>query len=398
MRRLVWARAKAVVALLCCVLGAFTLASPAHGQTAPPTAEASGPPVLAYYYTWFSPGSWNRAKTDYPALGRYSSEDPVVLHQHIRWAKQVGIQGFIVSWKSSATNNHRLRLLMDAARAENFKLAMIYQGLDFNRRPLPADRVRQDYVTFAHDFAPDPVFLRIGGRPLTIFSGTWEYGTADVERITAAVRPGLLVLSSEKSVQGYQRLAPWTDGDAYYWSSVDPKTNPGYQAKLQDMGRAVHADGKQWIAPFAPGFDARLVGGRKTVDRRDGETLRLEYAAARASQPDLLGLISWNEFSENSHVEPSVRYGQRSLEVLGELLTGSAHAAITPPGGPAPAAPSDSGEPVAATGWGPLPGSWPNLALAGAFGILVVVGAALVGRRRRRSRRSRNRPDERADE
>ena len=41
------------------------------------------------------------------------------------------------------------------------------------------------------------------------------------------------------------------------------------------------------------------------MPRRDGATLRQEYAAALSSSPDALGLISWNEFSENTHVEPS---------------------------------------------------------------------------------------------
>ena len=42
-----------------------------------PTARAAGPPdpLFAYYYIWFNAGSWNRAKTDYPLLGRYSSDD-----------------------------------------------------------------------------------------------------------------------------------------------------------------------------------------------------------------------------------------------------------------------------------------------------------------------------------
>jgi hypothetical protein len=42
-------------------------------------------------------------------------------------------------------------------------------------------------------------------------------------------------------------------------------------------------------------------------------------AAAAAANPDVLGLISWNEFSENSYVEPSRRYGARYLEVLAAI-------------------------------------------------------------------------------
>jgi hypothetical protein len=217
---------------------------------------------------------------------------------------------------------------MDVANEEHFSLAMIYQGLDFARAPLPVERVRADFATFAREFAPDPAFLRVDGKPLTIFSGTWKFSPADVAGITGPVRSDLLVLSSEKSVEGYERIASSTDGDAYYWSSVNPETNTRYAEKLRAMGEAVHADGKYWIAPFAPGFDARLVGGSRAVERRDGETLRAEYAAAGASDPDAFGLISWNEFSENSHVEPSETYGAQSLDALGVLLLGEEYVPV----------------------------------------------------------------------
>jgi hypothetical protein len=47
--------------------------------------------------------------------------------------------------------------------------------------------------------------------------------------------------------------------------------------------------------------------------------LRQQLQAARDSSPDLIGLISWNEFSENSHIEPSVKHGMRYLEVVKDI-------------------------------------------------------------------------------
>ena len=63
------------------------------------------------------------------------------------------------------------------------------------------------------------------------------------------------------------------------------------------------------------------MGGSQEVLRRGGDTLRREYSAALSSSPDALGLISWNEFSENTHVEPSQTYGNTYLSVLTGLLT-----------------------------------------------------------------------------
>jgi hypothetical protein len=67
-------------------------------------------------------------------------------------------------------------------------------------------------------------------------------------------------------------------------------------------------------APVAPGrpTDWWNHGGRQ----KDGETLQIQFNTALQSSPDAIGLISWNEFSENSHIEPSENYGQRYLDVL----------------------------------------------------------------------------------
>jgi hypothetical protein len=55
------------------------------------------------------------------------------------------------------------------------------------------------------------------------------------------------------------------------------------------------------------------------VERRDGQTLQTELQVAYNSSPDAIGLISWNEFSENSHIEPSQNHGMRYLELLADF-------------------------------------------------------------------------------
>ncbi len=309
------AAAALCVAALC--LGAAAAAQPAAGSGG---GYAERPvPVLAYYYLWFAPSSWNRAKSDYPLLGRYSSDDELVMRRHVRWAKAAGIDGFVVSWKSTPTLNRRLAKLVRVANELDFRLAIIYQGLDFTRRPLPAGRVAADVRSFASTYARNRAFS-LFGKPVVIWSGTRRNTRATIARVAAAVRGRVLLLASEGSVGGYEAVADLVDGDAYYWSSVNPDTYRDYPEKLAAMGQAVHAHRGLWIAPAAPGFDARLVGGTTVVPRRDGETLRRELEAASSSSPDAIGLISWNEFSENSHVEPSRRYGTTSLEVLADAL------------------------------------------------------------------------------
>lgn len=300
--------------------------------TPTPTATAVGAahvPVLAYYYIWYDASSWRRAKTDYPVVGRYSSDDAKVVREQVRLAKRAGINGFIVSWKHTPVLDRRLAQLVDIAEQEHFRLAIIYQGLDFHRRPLPVDTVARDLQYFAVAFAKRAPF-QIFAKPLVIWSGTWQFSADDVARATAPVRGSIAVLGSEKNVAGYDRISSSVDGDAYYWSSVNPKTFQGYIEKLSDLGEAVRRAGGIWIAPAAVGFDARKVGGSTIVGRAGGSTLLTEIDAAITSSPDAIGLISWNEYSENSHIEPSVRYGYRALDVVGERLGSGAVSTTLP--------------------------------------------------------------------
>jgi len=305
--------------------------SSAAAQSTPAdgTPVAADVPVLAYYYIWFDSQSWDRAKTDYPTLGRYSSDDPRIMRDHIRWAKDAGIDGFIVSWKNTDKLTARLNRLVAIAKEEHFKLAIIYQGLDFERNPLSIDQVAADLDFFQKEYGKNKVF-NLFGRPVVIWSGTWEFSSEEIAAVTKSRRDKLQILASEKNVDGYLRLADVVDGNAYYWSSVNPGTQPDYGAKLQDMADAVHAHKGLWIAPAAPGFDARLIGGTRVVDRDDGATLVTQLNTAFASSPDAVGIISWNEFSENSHIEPSCSHGARYLQVIADFLGGTAPDDIAP--------------------------------------------------------------------
>ena len=79
--------------------------------------------------------------------------------RHVDWAKQAGIDGFIVSWKSTPVLNRRLERLAEVADAEHFKLLVIYQGLDFQREPLPASRVARTSIS-SRAASPDAGRLR----------------------------------------------------------------------------------------------------------------------------------------------------------------------------------------------------------------------------------------------
>ncbi len=314
----------AVVVGLVAAGGVFATAPPveAAGQDPAPVSSRGMPPVFAYYYIWFQPTSWLRAKTDYPLLGRYSSDDPVVMARHVTMAKEAGLTGFLVSWKDQDHLSSRLRTMVKTAERQEFKLGIIYQGLDFERNTLPVDQIAADLERFADQYGDSPAFDTFE-KPVVVITGTEEYSVDELDRATEGVRGRLHILASSKSPEEYQRTASVMDGDAYYWSSGDP-TEASHRERLKSIAKVVHDDDGLWFAPAAAGFDARLIGGKIVIPREGGDTLKAAFASARASQPDAVAVISWNEFSENTHIEPSRKHGLQELSAVAELLGGEA--------------------------------------------------------------------------
>jgi hypothetical protein len=153
-------------------VSAPSVSAPSSSQSGAPTASGSKPiPVYAYFYQWFSASSWARAKVDYPLAGRYSSDDPKVLATQISQAKGAGIDGFLTSWKNTATLDRRLDLLINTAKGQNFDLGVVYEALDFSRHPLPVATVQKDMVYLVDQWG-SALTSRYYGRPVIIWTGT----------------------------------------------------------------------------------------------------------------------------------------------------------------------------------------------------------------------------------
>jgi Glycosyl hydrolase family 99 len=299
----------------------IVLCVPIGGASATPTpTPPSGThvPVYAYFYQWFETNSWRRAKQDFPLVGQYSSDDPHVLRDQIDQARWAGINGFLTSWKSTGPLNRRLELLLRMATLTKFDVGVVYEALDFYRKPLPIAKVRSDLKLLVNRWGT--AMHSAFGRPLIIWTGTNEYTRAQIASVHAALGDRAYLLAASKNVPDYRRIADLVDGEAYYWSSADPRSHYTAQ-KLAEMAKAVHAQHGIWICPAAPGFDGRPLGHTRVIDRADGSTFALSLRIAERSSPDAIGVISWNEWSENTYVEPGQRYGRQELNVLHSYTT-----------------------------------------------------------------------------
>ena len=147
--------------------------------------------------------------------------------------------------------------------------------------------------------------------------------------------------------------------------------------KLTALGAAVHAHHGLWFAPAASGYDGRDLGGSRVIGRNNGLTLQHSLDTAYQSSPDAVAVISWNEWSENTYIEPGAQYGDRELVVLKAYLQARNRGAPTGTGTGTDS--SDSGG----------SSNWTGARAAVALGLLLLamlILLPLLGRRRSRER------------
>lgn len=90
----------------------------------------------AHYYPWYGKpippltgGAWQLGHTNTPLLGEYNSQDQKVVSQHISWAKEAGIDFFIMEWSDINTWENDALKSSYLPQNQDFKFCIHYDSL-----------------------------------------------------------------------------------------------------------------------------------------------------------------------------------------------------------------------------------------------------------------------------
>lgn len=186
--------------------------------------------VYAYYYPWYkgaNDSKWATLKEFAPLLGLYDSSDPAVMRQHVEWAIEYGIDGFLVEWFSRVPLGDGVPLDQNLAQLRDilldypdFEFAVFYdQVIRFGNQPTNLrfdDEGRRDtfladlrYVAesnFAH-----PNYFRINNRPVVTIYLT-RAASGDYADLIDQVRDEM-----EEAGEG----RPFIIGDEVWWQQAN---------------------------------------------------------------------------------------------------------------------------------------------------------------------------------
>lgn len=325
-----------------------------------PAAEPDRDLVLAYYYPWYLKGDWSRhGYFGEPTLGNYGTDDPQVAAQHIRWAKEAGLDGFVVSWggPQDMTDKHFRAGYLKADNSADLKYAFIYESLgrldgadgetnervDFSQRRV-VRRFQEDLAYLNKQFCGDDRYLKIDGRPVIVLYVTRTFRNLNAEllaQIQAAAGQKFYFIADEPFLLGEQK-SPQTaenglrDGqplfDAYtaYNMFESDLVKEGEPAS-DYMRREALPVFKSWSAEtvFCPTLMPKYhdFRGKRTLTGTpdDYKTMiammqKLPKKAVGHGIGSIYLITSWNEWWEGTTIEPDTTDGEAFLKANREAF------------------------------------------------------------------------------
>jgi len=280
---------------------------------------------LAFYYPWYgTPTGPSRmwfhwrpenyfGATHIPAIGPYDSADPKVIRYHIRLAKSVGLDGFIVSWWGiDSFEDKNIPLILKVAEEEGFKITVYYE-IQNNINLLKAD------IKYILDsYGSSPAFLKYEEKPVIFFYAR-VMGRFTLKQFSDAFydlrRDGYHSFNIADGLK--EEYLEAFDGFHIY----NPIGIPIQKAETE-YARAANiakAERKIFAATVCPGYDDTIERqpGR-VVDRQAGGYYKKWWRAARRSGADWVLVCSWNEWHEGTEIEPSLEMGDLYLNLTAD--------------------------------------------------------------------------------
>jgi glycoprotein endo-alpha-1,2-mannosidase len=227
-----------------------------------------------------------------------------------------------VSWRGDTDwNDRRLQIVLDAAQRLGLKVSILVEtlmateGPEGTVKPLSANKLRTWLEKAFDAFGGHAAFLRVNGRPVIFVYVADAFTPAQwVDIVGALARGGRnpFLMADSLDPTFLESFA----GAFTYATALLPRSNletfDNSQAiRTQSYNLAYGGEQRVDAATVSPGYNDTRLDRKATfvVGRDNGALYDAEWQAAVRAQPDWILVTSWNEFWENTHIEPSELYG-----------------------------------------------------------------------------------------
>ena len=300
-------------------------------------------PLLgAFYYPWYEAGESQRhwgdtteygTVADYPVGGPYSSDDPDLVSQHLTLVKGSGLDYLVVNLQVTSAGLdpfelravHRLfERVVEESPETKLCFMFAYDKADSSSIDLSLKWLRES------GYLDHPNYLRLETKPVLwyfmseSFIGHFFYHLRDLSEATEDLCR-LAVSGFAFSRCTPRQYAEFFDGWTMY-SPLQVSETDDWESAWQD-GYASFTETKSGkvarVFTLCPGFDDtglnhphRINAPFREIGRDEGKTYeRMQQACLELpDRPDLVVVNSFNEFHENTQIEPSNSFAAQYIE------------------------------------------------------------------------------------
>jgi len=256
------------------------------------------PLVGVHYFMWYGrqDTGWGNDATvvadgaPTPLLGKYESDDPVVVDTHIQQMTNAGFDFVIVHINAESpagwTRAHRF---FDRLRGRRLHAAVMLDGL--YTRPADAKAMWVDKVR--KEFAAHPNYFLFHGKPLVmLFSASVDFAAPDL-----TLRNVYWTERYDPGTNTFNGLQVLYLHDWPFWGASPPPIVNG-------------------VVPVVPGYTDTHLGRDRSMEfpRNNGQMYHEQWRRALALRPELIVVYSWNEYFEQTAIEPTREWGEQYLQ------------------------------------------------------------------------------------
>ncbi len=297
------------------------------------------------YYCWYGEGigssHWNDNQihggvTDMPIMGYYGSNSGTTIRSQLGQLEDAGIDFVILNLHLDGEGFNTRELVT----IENvFSLASsMSSSLRFAIQLCPQHDVYSDLPdlisSIRRRFCRNPRYLHLDRRPVLylFWTGVLD-GRRSRIRLLRDSTEGMVIIAAGLRLYDRQTEQRNTMGLFDGFSLFSPLELSGRSRWKEIWGKAYSesAAGNMGlrIVTCSPGYDdshledpERSGSPYREVSRDNGETYRatMDFALSLDPAPHQVLISTWNEYHENTHVEPSLRYGSQYLDMTKDFI------------------------------------------------------------------------------
>jgi glycosyltransferase involved in cell wall biosynthesis len=297
------------------------------------------------YYCWYREGigsvHWNDSNdcglvTDVPNLGYYSSAHGTTISEHLKIIEESGFDFIILNIHidNNGINQYELnsiKTIFDVAEQIASPLKFVIQICPYTDNLL---ELEASIAYLDKTFSPNKHYLKVNQQSVIFifWTGAFDSRKSVINTIYQNAKNFLLISSSLRMYSKKDeknRTLDLFDGFSLF-SPLDMST-PNKWKKLWQEAYDNSDLGKKSlkIITLCPGYDDshledpnRSNNKYRSIDREDGRVYdkMINFALSVEEKPDFVIVSTFNEFHENTHIEPSQKYGDLYINMTKKFI------------------------------------------------------------------------------